>query len=38
MDKKWDETSNFCVEIMNSKLQENEKLGHGVQIRVCCLT
>ena len=29
------ETTNLCVEIMNSKRQVKEKLGHVVQIRVC---
>ena len=28
----------LCVEIMNSKRQVMEKLGHVVQIRVCRLT
>ena len=32
------ETSNLCVEIMNSKRQVKMKLGHVVQIRVCRLT
>ena len=35
MDKKLRETTNLCVEIMNSKRQvEGGKLGHVVQIRV----
>ena len=32
--KKLRETTNLCVEIMNSKRQVKEKLGHVVQIRV----
>ena len=38
MDEKLLETTNFGVEIMNSKRQVKEKLGHVVQIRVCRLT
>ena len=38
MDKKLRETTNLCVEIMNSKRQVKRKLGHVVQIRVCRLT
>ena len=38
MDKKLLETTNLCVEIMNSKRQVKRKLGHVVQIRVCRLT
>ena len=38
MDKKFRETTNICVEIMNSKLHVTGKLGHVVQIRVCRLT
>ena len=38
MDKKLRETSNLCVEIMNSKRQVKMKLGRVVQIRVCRLT
>ena len=38
MDKKLCETTNLCVEIMNSKRQVTGKLGHVVQIRVCRLT
>ena len=34
MDKKLRETTKLCVEIMNSKQQVKEKLGHVVQIRV----
>ena len=34
MDKKLRETTNLCVEIMNSKRQVYEQLGHVVQIRV----
>ena len=37
MDKKLRETTDLCVEIMNSKRQVMEKLGHVVQIRVCRL-
>ena len=35
--KLW-ETTNLCVEIMNSKRKVNEKLGHVAQIRSCRLT
>ena len=35
MDKKLHETTNLCVEIMNSTQQVNGKLGHVVQIRGC---
>ena len=35
MDKKLRETTNLCVEIMNSKRQVKWKLGHVVQIRAC---
>ena len=38
MNKNLRETTNECVEIMNSKRQVNEKLSHLVQIRVCRLT
>ena len=38
MDEKLLETNNLGVEIMNSKRQVKRKLGHVVQIRVCCLT
>ena len=38
MDEKLLETTNFGVEIMNSKRQVKGKLGHVVQIRVCPLT
>ena len=38
MDKKLSETTNLCVEIMNSKLRVTGKLGHVVQIRVSRLT
>ena len=38
MDEKLRETTNLLVEIMDSKRQVNEKLGHVVQIRVCRLT
>ena len=38
MNKKLRETTNECVEIMNSKRQVTEKLSHLVQIRVCRLT
>ena len=34
MDKKLDETTNLCVEIMNSRRQAKGKLGHVVQIDV----
>ena len=32
--KKLREATNLCVEIMNSKRQVKEKLGHVVQIRL----
>ena len=35
MDKKLRETTNLCVEIMNSKRQVKRKLAHVVQFRVC---
>ena len=35
MDKKLRETTNLCVEILNSKRQVKWKLGHVVQIRAC---
>ena len=38
MDEKLLETTNFGVELINSKRQVKGKLGHVVQIRVCCLT
>ena len=38
MDKKLGETTDLCVEIMNSKRQVTGKLSHAVQIRVCRLT
>ena len=38
MDKKFFETTNLGVEIMNSKEQVKEKLGQVAQIRVCRLT
>jgi len=38
MDKKLREATNLCEEIMSSKRQVIEKLGHMVQIRVCGLT
>ena len=38
MDKKLRETINLCVEIMNRRRQVIGKLGHVVQIRVCCMT
>ena len=38
MDEKLLETNYLGVEIMNSKRQVKRKLGHVVQIRVCCLT
>ena len=34
MDKKFRETTNLCVEIMNSRRQVKGKLGHVVQIDV----
>ena len=38
MDQKLCETTNLCVEIMNSKRQVKGKLDHVVQIGVCRLT
>ena len=38
MDENLRETTNLCVEIMNSKRKVSEKLGHVVQIRICRLT
>ena len=38
MDKKFFETTNLGVEIMNSKEQVKRKLAHVAQIRVCRLT
>ena len=38
MDKTLRETTNLCVEIMNSRRQAKEKRGHVVQIRVWRLT
>ena len=38
MDKELRETTNLCVEIMNSERQVKGKLDHVVQIRVCHLT
>ena len=38
MDRKLRETTNICVEIMDSKRQVKGKLSHVVQIRVCRLT
>ena len=38
MDKKLRETTNLCVEIMNSERQVKGKLAHVVQIRVCRLS
>ena len=35
MDKRLSETTNTCVQIMNSKRKVKGKLGHVVQIRVC---
>ena len=37
MDKKLRETNYLCEEIMNSKRQVKEELGHVLQIRVCRL-
>ena len=37
MDKKLRESTNLCVEIMNSKRQVKRILGHVVQISVCSL-
>ena len=34
MDQKLRETTNLCVEIMNSRRQAKGKRGHVVQIRV----
>ena len=34
MDKRLRETTDLCVEIMNSKRQVKRKLGHVVRIRV----
>ena len=34
MDKKLGDTTNLCVEIMNSRRQAKGKLGHVVQIDV----
>ena len=36
-EKKLRETTNLCVEIMNSKRQAKGKLAHVEQIRVCRL-
>ena len=38
MDIKLHETTDLCVEIMNSKRQVKGKLGHVVEIRICRLT
>ena len=38
MDKKVRETTNLCVEIMNSKRLVKGKRDHVIQIRVCRLT
>ena len=38
MDKKFRETTNLSVEMVKSKGQVMEKLGHVVQISVCRLT
>ena len=38
MDKKLREATNLSEEIINSKRQVKEKLGHVVQIPVCRLT
>ena len=35
MDKKLRETTNSCVEMMDSKQKAKGKLGHVAQIRVC---
>ena len=35
VDNKLRETTNLCVEKMNSKRQVSEKLGHVVQTGVC---
>ena len=37
MDKKLHEMTNLCVEVMNSSKGKG-KLGHVVQIHVCCVT
>ena len=37
VDKKLRETNYLCEEIMNSKRQVKEELGHVLQIRVCRL-
>ena len=37
VDKKLRETNHLCEEIMNSKRQVKEELGHVLQIRVCRL-
>ena len=37
MDKKLRETTNLCVEIVNSKQQVKGKRGHMIQIRICHL-
>ena len=36
MNEKLRETTNICVEMMNSERQVKEKHGHVVQIRGCC--
>ena len=38
MDKKWRQTTNLGVEIMNSKRLVKRRLGHVVQIRFSRLT
>ena len=38
MDKKWRQTTNLGVEIMNSKRLVKRRLGHVVQIRFYRLT
>ena len=38
VDEKLGETTDLCVEIINSKRQVTGKLSHAVQIRVCRLT
>ena len=38
MDKKVSETTNLCVEIMNSKRLVKGKRGQVIQIHVCRLT
>ena len=35
MNEKLRETTNLCVEMMNSKRQVKEKRGHVVHIHVC---